>query len=129
MSKYVILNVTENTQSVSQVVKQHPAIGFETTNNAEQAIEKLHNLSAKVIFIDKLISEEDAEKIQKIGKLLHPEVVIRSVDFNKQNEYDQLIVALRKEYFKQKMTRYTFEDNPNLNNPFLNLDKTNIFNK
>lgn len=128
MNKYVILNVTENTKNVSEVAKQHPAIEFETINNIEQAIEKLHNLSANVIFIDESISEEDTEKIQKIGTLLHPDVTIRLVDFNNQNEYDLLIVTLRKEYFKQKMTRYTFEDNPNLNNPFLNLDKTNIFN-
>ena len=128
MNKYVILNVTKNTKSISKVAKQHFSIKFETINNIEQAIEKLHNLSANVIFIDKFISEEDVEKIQKIGKLLQPDVIIRLVDFNNQNEYDQLIVKLRKEYFKQKMTRYTFEDNPNLNNPFLNLDKTNIFN-
>ncbi|CEN49069.1 conserved hypothetical protein [Capnocytophaga canimorsus] len=44
-------------------------------------------------------------------------------------DLEKVVINLRNELFRRRMSNYNFEDNPNLNNPFLNLDKTNIFKK
>lgn len=129
MNKFTILNVTDTMIDVTSIAKKHNNMHFETISDVEQAIEKLHKLTVNIIFINTEISEEEANKLTRIGKLLHPEMEVLRTDFSNLTAYEDDVLRLWKENFKRKMSHYNIEDNPNLNNPFLNLDKTNVFNK
>ncbi|MDO4229339.1 MAG: hypothetical protein Q4C98_05960 [Capnocytophaga sp.] len=128
MNKFTILNVANITADITSVSKKHKNIHFETVSDVEQAIEKLHGLTASVIFIHSQFPEEETNKLNRIGKLLHPEIEFLKTDFSNLVAYEDEVLQLWKQHFKRKMARYNIEDNPNLNNPFLNIDKTNIFN-
>lgn len=128
MKKQVILNVTNSNMEVIQASQQHTYMQLEIAKNTEEAIEKLHLLPVETIIIDANFKEEEIQKITKIGKLLQPEIRIKTTDLANAQMYLKNLLGIRQEILKQKMDNYQFEDNPNLNNPFLNLDKTNIFN-
>lgn len=127
MKKYIVLNVVKDGVVFSVNFWRHSNATMETVSDVEQAIERLHSLPVKAVFLDTNFTEQEMGKIEKIGKLLHPDIDVRWFDFSDASNYESVVYELRKEQFKKRMLNYTFEDNPNLNNPFLNLDRTNIF--
>lgn len=125
MKKNVILNVvTRNNNIATQVIQKDGNTHYEFVNEVETAIEKLHQLPVRAILLDQELPLEEQEKINKIGKLLHEGLPIATADFLNAEGFSETVQELKRAIVKQNMKKYEFEDNPNLNNPFLNMNRT-----
>ncbi|ATA90015.1 hypothetical protein CGC58_09955 [Capnocytophaga stomatis] len=129
MKKNVVLIVSKEETFIRELAKVYTSVVFEFANNAEQAIEKLNLFAVGAILADATIEEQEILKIKKIAGILDSEIIFEETDFKNMADLEKVVINLRNELFRRRMSNYTFEDNPNLNNPFLNLDKTNIFKK
>lgn len=129
MKKFTIINVTPKNINIETIEKKNRTLNFLTIADTEAMVEKLNLIGANMIFIDKEFEEKEVNKITKLATLLHPEVNITTFDFNNLGNYQSEVQQRWRENFIKKAFKFNIEDNPNLNNPFLNLDKTNIFNK
>ncbi|MFK8376794.1 hypothetical protein [Capnocytophaga canimorsus] len=129
MKKNVVLIVSKEETFIRELAKVYTSVVFEFADNAEQAIEKLNLFAVGAILADATIEEQEILKIKKIAGILDSEIIFEETDFKNMADLEKVVINLRNELFRRRMSNYTFEDNPNLNNPFLNLDKTNIFKK
>ncbi|ATA72773.1 MULTISPECIES: hypothetical protein [Capnocytophaga] len=129
MKKNVVLIVSKEETFIRELAKVYTSVVFEFADNAEQAIEKLNLFAVGAILADATIEEQEILKIKKIAGILDSEIIFEKADFKNMTDLEKVVINLRNELFRRRMSNYTFEDNPNLNNPFLNLDKTNIFKK
>ncbi|WP_212906551.1 hypothetical protein [Capnocytophaga stomatis] len=129
MKKNVILIVSKEEIFIRKLAKIYTSVVFEITDNAEQAIEKLSLFAVGAILIDATIEEQEILKIKKIAGILDSEIIFEKADFTNETQLEKTVISLRDGLFRRRMSNYNFEDNPNLNNPFLNIDKTNIFKK
>ena len=129
MKKNVVLIVSKEETFIRELAKVYTSVVFEFADNAEQAIEKLNLFAVGAILADATIEEQEILKIKKIAGILDSEIIFEEIDFKNMADLEKVVINLRNELFRRRMSNYTFEDNPNLNNPFLNLDKTNIFKK
>ncbi|GIJ95209.1 hypothetical protein [Capnocytophaga stomatis] len=129
MKKNVILIVSKEEIFIRKLAKIYTSVVFEITDNAEQAIEKLSLFAVGAILIDATIEEQEILKIKKIAGILDSEIIFEKADFKNMADLEKVVINLRNELFRRRMSNHNFEDNPNLNNPFLNIDKTNIFKK
>ncbi|GIM61026.1 hypothetical protein CAPN008_10760 [Capnocytophaga canis] len=129
MKKNVVLIVSKEETFIRELAKVYTSVVFQFANNAEQAIEKLNLFAVGAILADATIEEQEILKIKKIAGILDSEIIFEETDFKNMADLEKVVINLRNELFRRRMSNYTFEDNPNLNNPFLNLDKTNIFKK
>ncbi|GJQ05009.1 hypothetical protein [Capnocytophaga canimorsus] len=129
MKKNVVLIVSKEETFIKELAKVYTSVVFEFADNAEQAIEKLNLFAVGAILADATIEEQEILKIKKIAGILDSEIIFEETDFKNMADLEKVVINLRNELFRRRMSNYTFEDNPNLNNPFLNLDKTNIFKK
>ncbi|GIM56902.1 hypothetical protein CAPN006_12950 [Capnocytophaga canimorsus] len=129
MKKNVVLIVSKEETFIKELAKVYTSVVFEFADNAEQAIEKLNLFAVGAILADATIEEQEILKIKKIAGILDSEIIFEETDFKNMADLEKVVINLRNELFRRRMSNYNFEDNPNLNNPFLNLDKTNIFKK
>ncbi|MFJ1365787.1 hypothetical protein ACILDU_04995 [Capnocytophaga canimorsus] len=129
MKKNVVLIVSKEETFIKELAKVYTSVVFEFADNAEQAIEKLNLFAVGAILADATIEEQEILKIKKIAGILDSEIIFEKADFKNMTDLEKVVINLRNELFRRRMSNYTFEDNPNLNNPFLNLYKTNIFKK
>ncbi|MFK8303711.1 hypothetical protein ACI75Y_12500 [Capnocytophaga stomatis] len=129
MKKNVILIVSKEEIFIRKLAKIYTSVVFEITDNAEKAIEKLSLFAVGAILADATIEEQEILKIKKIAGILDSEIIFEKADFTNETQLEKTVISLRDELFRRRMSNYNFEDNPNLNNPFLNIDKTNIFKK
>ncbi|MFK8287208.1 hypothetical protein ACI76Z_09240 [Capnocytophaga canimorsus] len=129
MKKNVVLIVSKEETFIRELAKVYTSVVFEFADNAEQAIEKLNLFAVGAILANATIEEQEILKIKKIAGILDSEIIFEETDFKNMADLEKVVINLRNELFRRRMSNYTFEDNPNLNNPFLNLDKTNIFKK
>lgn len=129
MKKNVILIVSKEEIFIRKLAKIYTSVVFEITDNAEKAIEKLSLFAVGAILADATIEEQEILKIKKIAGILDSEIIFEKTDFTNETQLEKTVISLRDELFRRRMSNYNFEDNPNLNNPFLNIDKTNIFKK
>lgn len=81
------------------------------------------------VLVDMSLEIENLRKIEKVAQIFHSEIILEKADFTQFSDLESKVLKIRGEFFKRRMANYNFEDNPNLNNPFLNIDKTNIFKK
>ncbi|MFJ1435141.1 hypothetical protein ACILFN_07320 [Capnocytophaga canimorsus] len=129
MKKNVVLIVSKEETFIRELAKVYTSVVFEFADNAEQAIEKLNLFAVGAILADATIEEQEILKIKKIAGILDSEIIFEKTDFKNMADLEKVVINLRNELFRRRMSNHNFEDNPNLNNPFLNLDKTNIFKK
>ncbi|GIJ95853.1 hypothetical protein CAPN001_04220 [Capnocytophaga stomatis] len=129
MKKNVILIVSKEEIFIRKLAKIYTSVVFEITDNAEKAIEKLSLFAVGAILADATIEEQEILKIKKIAGILDSEIIFEKTDFTNETQLEKTVISLRDELFRRRMSNHNFEDNPNLNNPFLNIDKTNIFKK
>lgn len=129
MKKNVVLIVFEEKTFIKELVKVHTSVVFEFADNTEQAIEKLNFSAIGAVLVDMSLEIENLRKIEKVAQIFHSEIILEKADFTQFSDLESKVLKIRGEFFKRRMANYNFEDNPNLNNPFLNIDKTNIFKK
>lgn len=129
MKKNVVLIVSKEETFIKELAKVYTSVMFQFADNAEQAIEKLNLFAVGAILADATIEEQEILKIKKIAGILDSEIIFEETDFKNMTDLEKVVINLRNELFRRRMSNHNFEDNPNLNNPFLNLDKTNIFKK
>ncbi len=123
MKKTVVLNVSKrNTDVMSFVEKKIKNYHFEQVSEVENAIEKMQMLPVKIVLIDTEFSIEDKDKIEKLGKLFVENLQVGRVDFANKELYLETFENLKKVMVRNTIrNNYQIEDNPNLNNPFLNM--------
>lgn len=128
MKKTVVLNVSKrNTDVMSFVEKKIKNYHFEQVSEVENAIEKMQMLPVKIVLIDTEFSIEDKDKIEKLGKLFVENIQIGRVDFANKELYLETFDSLKKEMVRNTIrNNYQIEDNPNLNNPFLNMSACDL---
>lgn len=129
MKRNVILVLSNNDTLVRKLMKIYTSVTFEFTNDTEEAIEKLNLVAVGAVLADASLETQEIGKLQKIAQILNQEMLFETANFADETDLETKIQAMRTELFRRRMGAYNFEDNPNLNNPFLNLDKTNVFNQ
>ncbi len=128
MKKTVVLNVSKrNTDVMSFVEKKIKNYHFEQVSEVENAIEKMQMLPVKIVLIDTEFSIEDKDKIEKLGKLFVENLQVGRVDFANKELYLETFENLKKVMVRNTIrNNYQIEDNPNLNNPFLNMSACDL---
>lgn len=129
MKKFTLLVITNKSWDYETFTKKRKMIEIIQINNIEHAIEKMQNHSINAIAIDQSYDEKDLLKLVKIAELLNESIDYITTSFSNYETIDNEFMNLWKSYFRKKTFGFELEDAPNLNNPFLNIDKTNIFNR
>ncbi|WP_372474514.1 hypothetical protein AB4865_04355 [Capnocytophaga sp. ARDL2] len=127
MKKFTLLTISNKDWNTASLAKRNSMIYIVQEQAIETAIEKIQNHSINCIVIDTTYSKDEIAKITKLAHLLDETIKITTANFDDISALETLIVDLWRSYFKNKTFGFELEDAPNLNNPFLNLDKMNVF--
>ncbi|MDO5637306.1 MAG: hypothetical protein Q4G18_08655 [Myroides sp.] len=127
MKKYTVINVlAEANRNLEKNIKRHATIHIENIKEVELVIEKINTMPVNLLMVDTSMETSNIEKLTKIAGLLNPDIQIQT--FNPEDDtYEENVLRFWRDDFIGRMSAHSYEDNPNLYNPFLNMNK-NIFN-